>query len=135
MEPDPLRAEEAEAVDRRAHHELPGDQDPDCRRDTDPWARVRDREHDQEAEHAAAQHPPGLMNGVGVAGDAAAADDQHREREHRGQQRREAERLQHADPLAETRHDGDLHRAREARSNREDCCERASRHGLTLRHR
>ena len=43
---DLVDAEEAEAVDHRAHHELAGDQDPDRRRRADPRLGERDREHD-----------------------------------------------------------------------------------------
>ena len=63
--------EEAPAVDRRAHRELAGDEDPDRRRDADARACVRDREDDQQAHDAAAEHPPRLVQRPRVAGDAS----------------------------------------------------------------
>jgi uncharacterized membrane protein YczE len=129
---DALGAEQAPMVDRRAHQELARDEDPDRRRDADARARVGDREHDQQAHDAAQQHPPRLLQGPRVAGEAVADEDQRRAGEHCGQQGGEAECLQHPDPLSEPRHDGDLHGAGDAGGDGECGGERAPGHGPRL---
>ena len=54
---DLVDAEQPEAVDDRAHHELSRDQDPDRRRRADARLREGDREHDRQPHHAAQPHP------------------------------------------------------------------------------
>ena len=119
-ERDLVDAEPAVAVDRDAHRELAGDQEPDRRRRADPRRDDGDRQHDDDAHAAAADPvPPGRAERVAEAGQALAQDEQ----DGRGDERRErevgGERLERPDPLAEPAHHGDLDRAREPRDERE----------------
>ena len=97
MERDPLRAEQAPAVDRCAHGELPGDEDPDCRGDADARAGVGDARR----RSAPITPPSSIHHGWWTARAKPAtlccASDEDHERERRGQRRRERERLEHAD--------------------------------------
>jgi hypothetical protein len=132
VERDPVAPEQAPAVDLGAHGELARDQDPHRRRHADARAGVRDREDDDQAHHAAEQHPPRLVDGSLEAGDAVAGEDEDHERDSGGQDGRERQRLEHADPLAETRHEGDLDRSREAGGHRQRRRQHVAGHSRTL---
>ena len=117
VERDLRRAEEAEAVDRRAHQKLAGDEDPHRRGDAEAPAGVGDREHDQQAQEAAHQHPPRVMERVAVGREALPEEKQQHERDNRREERREGDRADDRDPVAELRHHRHLHRACEARNH------------------
>jgi hypothetical protein len=129
VEGDPVRAEQSPAIDRGAHRELAGDEDPHGRRDSDARAGVGDREDDQQPHQAAEQHPPRLMDGTGEAGEALVGQEEDHDRDSRRQRRGEGKRLEHADALAEPRHERDLHRAGEAGRHGQPGRKRASGHG------
>src|SRR4249920_3793529 len=61
---DPIRAQEAVAVDRRTGRELPCEEDRDGRDHADARAGDRDREHDDHAHHRAAPEPDRLPRRV-----------------------------------------------------------------------
>src|SRR5947208_5905908 len=110
VEGDAIEAEEAEAVDGGAHHELAGDQEADRRGGADAGARERDREDDDRAHQCADPQPRRLARGRHVTGEAVTHDEQHDARDRSRAERREGERLEDPDPLAEPAHDRNLDR-------------------------
>ena len=77
-----------------------------------------DREDDERAHDAAEQHPLRRAERFSDAGQRAACEDQHRERDDRSDERRGRDRLEASDAVAEASLNGDLHRSAEAGGDR-----------------
>ena len=133
VERDRRHAEPAEAVDRGSDDQIAGDHEPDRGGDPDLRRGERDREDDERAEDAAEPHPERLVDRRADAVQAAARDEQHQDPGRAGDERREADRLDRAHPIAEATEDRGLDRPGEAGRDRHHDCERsAAGHRSTL---